>query len=87
VRTSLAFCHHDRQLEARATISGGDWHIWIYERGEAIFLHSVVAGNAIGSPTAQLEAVLAAARRDIENETFIIPIVRRWPRNSADAAK
>jgi hypothetical protein len=87
VRTSLAFCHHNRELEARATISAGDWQIWICEQGEPIFLHSVVAGDAIDSPAGQLEIVLAAAKRDIENETFIIPIVRRWPRNSADAAE
>jgi hypothetical protein len=78
----MHFIHKGRQLEIRPMMMSGDWQIWIYEDGSRLYLHSVVPFD----PTAgmrggiALEAAVAEAKREVESETIIVPVIRSWPR-------
>lgn len=75
MRTSIELVHQGRYLEIRAAMIAGDWQIWIHEGGNRIYLHGIVAGDQMD----QVAGALAQARRDIETDAIIVPIVRSWP--------
>jgi hypothetical protein len=78
---TIHFMYRGRRLEIRPMMTAGDWQVWIYEDGERVYLHNVVpfdpsAGMRGGEA---LETAMASAKRDVENETIIVPIIRSWP--------
>jgi hypothetical protein len=69
-----------RRLELRASVVAGDWHLWVYENGDRIFLYGVVPyySGPSGNGLERIEAELTRAQSEIQNELVIIPVVRRW---------
>jgi hypothetical protein len=80
---TMHFIHKGRQLEIRPMMTAGDWQIWIYEEGTRLFLHSVVPFDPAAGMRGgvALEAAVVGAKRDVESEAIIVPVIRSWPRN------
>jgi hypothetical protein len=86
---SVSFAYKGRELEIRAFVAAGDWQLWIVEAGRKIYLHSVVPFESALGPrqSGELEALLARARRDVEEEVVIVPVVRFWPSPDTEPAR
>lgn len=76
--TTLEIVHNGRALEIRALVAGGDWQIWVCDSGRRVYLHSLVPFDNEEEKEA-VGVALSQAKRDIESDAIIIPVVRTWP--------
>jgi hypothetical protein len=76
MRTSIELTHGGRRLTVRASITTGEWYVWVYENGNRVYLYAVL-GHDQGD---QIDAALDRARRDIESGTVVLPTLRLSPR-------
>lgn len=70
---------NDRLLEIRAIVAGGDYQIWILEKGAKVYLYEVVPYQGSSEDQSAVQSALGRAKTDIENDSIIIPVVRNWP--------
>ncbi len=70
---------NNRLLEVRAFVTGGDYQIWILEKGVKIYLYEVVPYSGSGKDSTVLQQILGRAKAEIESDSIIIPVVRNWP--------
>ncbi|MFZ5784087.1 MAG: hypothetical protein ACOY4R_28160 [Pseudomonadota bacterium] len=75
MKTSIELTHRGRHLTIRAAMIAGDWQVWVHEGGRRIYLYGVLAFDE-GD---RLAATLEQARRDVETDAIVVPVLRFWP--------
>jgi hypothetical protein len=75
MKQAINLSYRGRKLQIRASVVAGEWQIWFYEDGQRVYLHSILPHDRMH----ELDAALLQARRDLEIDAIVVPVVRSWP--------